>query len=44
MKEQLVEATKDESVVQSIFEAAKNSMGQDITEADKVPSLSPNPV
>lgn len=36
MKEQLIEVTKDEEVVQGIYEAAKSSMGQDVTEADKV--------
>lgn len=35
MRPELIEATKDEDVVQSIYDAAKNSMGQDITEADK---------
>ena len=36
MREQLVEVTKDEEVVQGIYDACKSSMGQDITEADKV--------
>jgi hypothetical protein len=36
MKEQLIEVTKDEEVVQGIFDAAKSSMGQDITDMDKV--------
>lgn len=35
LKEKLLEVTKSEEVVQSIFDAVKNSMGQDITEADK---------
>jgi nucleolar protein 56 len=34
MKADLIEATKEEEVVQGIFEAAKNSMGQEITEND----------
>lgn len=37
MKESLTEVTKDEDVTQAIFDAAKNSMGQDVTETDKVP-------
>ena len=36
MRTQLAEALKDDDIVQSVFDAAKNSMGQDITEADKV--------
>jgi RNA processing factor Prp31 len=36
MREELNEAIKDEDMVQTIYDAAKNSMGQDITEADKV--------
>lgn len=36
IKEQLNEITKSEEVVQGIYDAAKNSMGQDITENDKV--------
>jgi RNA processing factor Prp31 len=39
LKEQLTEITKDDEVAQSIIEAAKNSMGQDVTEADKVTTL-----
>ena len=36
MKPQLIEVTKDEEVVQGIYDAAKNSMGQEITDNDKV--------
>ncbi len=35
MREALMEVTKDEDVVQAIYDAAKSSMGQDITESDK---------
>ena len=38
MRAELNEALKDEDTVQMIFDAAKSSMGQDITEADKVPN------
>eukprot|EP00826_Nyctotherus_ovalis_P033643 TRINITY_DN2737_c0_g3_i1.p1 TRINITY_DN2737_c0_g3~~TRINITY_DN2737_c0_g3_i1.p1 ORF type:complete len:328 (+),score=116.52 TRINITY_DN2737_c0_g3_i1:772-1755(+) len=35
MRERLMEVTNDEEVVQSIYDAAKNSMGQDVADADK---------
>lgn len=35
MREQLLEATNDEEIVNSIYEAAKSSMGQDVADSDK---------
>lgn len=35
MREQLIEVTNDEDIVNSIYEAAKNSMGQDVADSDK---------
>eukprot|EP01022_Parablepharisma_sp_SALTPOND_P019382 TRINITY_DN329_c0_g2_i2.p1 TRINITY_DN329_c0_g2~~TRINITY_DN329_c0_g2_i2.p1 ORF type:complete len:554 (-),score=78.76 TRINITY_DN329_c0_g2_i2:8103-9764(-) len=35
MREELTETTKDEEMVQAIYDSAKSSMGQDITESDK---------
>lgn len=35
MREKLLEATNDEEIVNSIYEAAKSSMGQDVADSDK---------
>jgi len=35
MREKLVEVTKDEEIVNQIFESSKTSMGQEMTESDK---------
>jgi len=43
MRPELIEVTKDEDVVSALYEAAKSSMGQNITEADKVPFLHSRP-